>query len=309
MKQRAFTPAKTARGGFTLIELLVVIAIIAILAAILFPVFSSAREKARQTACLSNMKQIGIGAKMYMTDYDGKMFEHHAGWVLDDGTQVPSLPPDISGCTGGGSGASEAERPWIILFMPYLKNREIGFCPSDTSLRSEKLAMTLEDFNGGINDVSEPLPADSELGVAEAEFLTTTSYLLNSIYTHRSCRYALDGVLTDFATESEMNRLKDPNVIMFSERNSDALNASDNPEYGSIIQDDYDAWVGEAALVQWGASAGKYGNQGWVRYDRHNKGGNYIYDDGHVKWLRWGRARLDQYPDHVVRFPLTNPPQ
>lgn len=59
-----------SKRGFTLIELLVVIAIIAILAAILFPVFAQAREKARQTACLSNMKQIGLGFRMYVQDYD-----------------------------------------------------------------------------------------------------------------------------------------------------------------------------------------------------------------------------------------------
>ena len=61
---------KRSRNGFTRIELLVVIAIIAILAAILFPVFAQAREKARQTSCLSNMKQAGLGLLMYTQDYN-----------------------------------------------------------------------------------------------------------------------------------------------------------------------------------------------------------------------------------------------
>src|SRR5579862_176895 len=61
---------RTARTGFTLIELLVVIAIISILAAILFPVFAKAREKARQISCLSNMRQLGLAIYQYTEDYD-----------------------------------------------------------------------------------------------------------------------------------------------------------------------------------------------------------------------------------------------
>jgi hypothetical protein len=95
------------------------------------------------------------------------------------------------------------------------------------------------------------------------------SYLLNSIFTHRSARYALEGVLKGFATDAALNALPDPNIILFSERNSEAMNAPDNSTYGNITQDDYDTWVGEAALVRWGSRA--YGNQGWIRYNRQRQ--------------------------------------
>lgn len=293
-------------AGFTLIELLVVIAIIAILAAILFPVFSQARESARKTSCLSNQKQLALAARMYMEDWDGSLFHHHEGWVLDDGTQVETLPGDVSGCVGGGFGNSHAEKPWAIFFQPYMKNRLIGFCPSDATPRSRFLAHDLFQYNGGITSTDEELPADSELAIAEREGLNIQSYLLNSIFTHRSCRYALEGALPGFATDPLLSALPDPNIIMFSERNSEAMNAPDNAEYGSINQDDYDTWAGEAALVRWGS--GRYGDQGWIKYNRHQGGANYIYYDGHVKFLRWGKARLDQYPDHRVRHPLPDPP-
>jgi len=84
MKHRRITAGESR--GFTLIELLVVIAIIAILAAILFPVFAQAREKARQTSCLSNLKQMGLGLMMYVQDYDEQYpFDH---WVDPTGLDV-----------------------------------------------------------------------------------------------------------------------------------------------------------------------------------------------------------------------------
>lgn len=119
------------RFAFTLVELLVVVAIIAILAAILFPAFARARENARKASCMSNMKQLGLAARQYMAGFDGQLFHHHEDWVLDDGTQNPNLPANVSGCASGGFGNSQAERPWIIFFQPYLKSRQIGFCPFD----------------------------------------------------------------------------------------------------------------------------------------------------------------------------------
>jgi prepilin-type processing-associated H-X9-DG protein len=132
------------------------------------------------------------------------------------------------------------------------------------------------------------------------------SYLLNSIFTHKSCRYAMEGVLSGFASESALAGLNDPNVIMFSERNSEGF-ADPNSAFHYVPQDDYDTWSGEAALVRWGS--GSRSNEGWIAYARHNGGANYVYADAHVKWLRWGRARIDQYPDHRVRLPLARPPQ
>jgi len=81
---------KKNRSGFTLIELLVVIAIIAILAAILFPVFAKAREKARQSSCTSNLNQIGKAFMMYAQDYDEKLY--HPRWTSVDGWTAPITP-------------------------------------------------------------------------------------------------------------------------------------------------------------------------------------------------------------------------
>jgi len=101
------------RRGFTLIELLVVIAIIAILAAILFPVFAKAREKARQTSCLSNEKQMMLGVLMYAQDYDDN---------LPRGTDYTKVP---------GYGAVTDPAMWPTLIQPYIKNDQIFVCPSN----------------------------------------------------------------------------------------------------------------------------------------------------------------------------------
>ena len=113
------------RRGFTLIELLVVIAIIAILAAILFPVFAKAREKARQTSCLSNLKQLELGLMQYASDYDQRNI--YSG--LDAGG-VAATP------TGPYTGNGKTRWWWFDMLQPYVKNRQIIICPSDSGTTS-----------------------------------------------------------------------------------------------------------------------------------------------------------------------------
>ena len=109
---RSSAPLAGARPAFTLVELLVVIAIIAILAAILFPVFARARENARKTSCLSNLKQIGLGFVQYTQDYD----ENGPLTTMTGMTPTP-------------------QSSWTTSTQPYLKSVQLFRCPSDASSR------------------------------------------------------------------------------------------------------------------------------------------------------------------------------
>jgi prepilin-type N-terminal cleavage/methylation domain-containing protein/prepilin-type processing-associated H-X9-DG protein len=128
---------RTPSRGFTLIELLVVIAIIAILAAILFPVFAQARSKARQAGCLSNLKQAGTALMLYGQDYDEKMpatCNYGRGWTwFTKGLGGPCAQPGITASTPLDTylGSTPAPARYIQEFLaPYCKNEGIWFCPS-----------------------------------------------------------------------------------------------------------------------------------------------------------------------------------
>jgi len=151
------------RKGFTLIELLVVIAIIAILAAILFPVFAQAREAARKASCQSNLKQLATACIMYANDYDNQM-------VTGGGD-----------CHGSPSGCNKASNPlpglqWQWVVQPYVKNWGLYICPSDprnhgptgtgvpVSYSVNNLGlMDLGNWVSGVNEAKIDRPADTVL--------------------------------------------------------------------------------------------------------------------------------------------------
>ncbi|MHB8996192.1 MAG: DUF1559 family PulG-like putative transporter [Armatimonadota bacterium] len=111
------------KRGFTLIELLVVIAIIAILAAILFPVFAKAREKARQSSCLSNVKQLGLALLTYAQDYDETLIR------ANNYPCTYNLP--------NGAVSTSTNMLWMYQLLPYTKNVQIFNCPSNSERLSE----------------------------------------------------------------------------------------------------------------------------------------------------------------------------
>jgi prepilin-type N-terminal cleavage/methylation domain-containing protein/prepilin-type processing-associated H-X9-DG protein len=141
------------RQAFTLIELLVVIAIIAILAAILFPVVAQAREKARQAACLSQCKQWGLASEMYKQDYDGTFCHWQGVGVMANGKNGPIY--------------------WSELLQPYMKNRNIGVCPSDGEPQDRTKDFLSYCFNRNVM-WGKDKPMDQPATEAQVRYPSTT---------------------------------------------------------------------------------------------------------------------------------------
>jgi prepilin-type N-terminal cleavage/methylation domain-containing protein/prepilin-type processing-associated H-X9-DG protein len=288
---------RTRKTGFTLIELLVVIAIIAILAAILFPVFAQAREKARQISCLSNGKQIGLGLAMYVQDYD---------------EQMPAAFATINPVNNGTTNTI----PYEDQIAPYIKNKPIYVCPSDSLSRTGDGAF----WDG--NDCN-PSPSNCNLGKQIRSF----GYIGN-INTEQG-----DAAGNSPDPNTGMSPWAGQGVGGYSiasfDAPSDTLSiveswAADNGTppsqgdafYGSPWGDlftgcDTYKLAGRTAPPQSpgdnyvGTCSGSYSGVSGIPTKGHTNQGNYIFADGHAKTMRWGQIRQNDF----YLFKRTKPTQ
>lgn len=250
-------------SAFTLIELLVVIAIIAILAAILFPVFAQAREKARSISCLSNLKQVGTAVNMYVQDYDETFPK--LGW--NNGTPHEAALPDGRTYQGWVT--------WPLLFNPYIKNASadingqgsttgVFVCSSDSHPKNPGWAPQDTGATPYRNDWGKPVPMsygintdltwrDDEGPVSLAQITyASDTYFVSDIITDHSVGFGSwwSGYYSDQGT---FNR------VLFSKGACSGLvNQNGRPN------------------LEAGADPKACG--------RHQQGNNFVFTDGHAKW-------------------------
>ena len=253
---------KIIRKGFTLIELLVVIAIIAILAAILFPVFAQARESARQTSCLSNTKQVGLGLLQYVQDYDEQfpLFRY-------PNTNSNANQPD----TPWGPWKN-ANIGWDKAIQPYVKNTQIFRCPSndtgvwpnacdDGSRCDDSKATGANDYamNGHLNKVD----GGASSSQAVMRFPATTILLAE-----------VSKANSTGETTSEVRWIE----WGYNGGHARQLNGDNNADTGwdfNTYGTQVDTLCKQGTGSAWGQS---------VRLRGHKGGSNYAFGDGHSKW-------------------------
>ena len=253
------------KKGFTLIELLVVIAIISILAAVLFPVFATAREKARQSTCASNEKQIALGLIQYVQDYDE---------LLPCGRAAIYNPPQFSGVG------------WAAEIYSYVKSRDVFTCPDDTTQRNVSYP-TCYPVSYGMNANIGPAKSHaSTVSVVWTKLASPSSTVL--ICEER-------GDLVDVTINPEPS-----NTWRASPVTNGVYGADDNPNLPAYGPFDYNdsgtlatGYLGRGGFARY--STGPICNVFPGTADgAHSVAANYAFCDGHVKWLKGDQVSSGQ---------------
>ena len=237
------------RSGFTLIELLVVIAIIAILAAILFPVFATAREKARQTSCASNLKQIGLAMLQYIQDYD----ECSPCGLISTTT---SSGCDNIGLPGMG---------WAGQVYPYVKSTQVFACPDDVTDQTKSGSTVLYPVSYAYNYFL------ANRNVAKAAQAANTLALDEINYPH----FQYGNITAPITTGEENYTLGYLSAVDKGsgvDSSWQSLTACPNARYatGPFL-----------VLNQSSSGISNY----WSGPAHHTQAANYLLLDGHVKWV------------------------
>jgi prepilin-type N-terminal cleavage/methylation domain-containing protein/prepilin-type processing-associated H-X9-DG protein len=244
------------RKAFTLIELLVVIAIIAILAAILFPVFATAREKARQTTCASNLKQLGLGYVQYTQDYDERA---PGGIFLTNGIFQAVVP-------AGGYIS------WLFQLDPYIKSRGVYSCPSDPTTPATTSNFVLSyaiNNNLGWTAATSPPAQLSQFGAA------TRTILFSEIQGDGIADWTSNNGAAA-ANGSAGAAVGGPDITL----SNGAVSYSASKGCPSCAQKYATGYFSNTNRAVTGVDLGFTSPLG-----RHNLGANYGFADGHVKWL------------------------
>lgn len=263
--------AQGPQQGFTLIELLVVIAILALLAAILFPVFTRAREKARQSSCSSNLKQLGLAFLQYTQDYDEK---------FPQGTDtMASCGNDPTGVVGGG---------WAGQLMPYTKSLQLFRCPSDP-LQGKPSAALPHAVSYNYNSVltAGPLGTICSNSVSDMPLASGANCRLAALIAPAQTVLLVEGtaVITDLNVLGEVDSTSGNGTYVGQARQGSGKGRSNHPVYTTGIMDNCALNPGPTTCPSFNFYGGANVAGGDALPGLHTEGANFLAADGHVKWL------------------------